>query len=82
MFKAKHSQLPHGLQILFIVNPRNSRREHDFKSIFARTTLKQQCISVTGVKLWNSQNKYLKSCTSMFVFKQAYKKKLLDNYKK
>lgn len=45
-----------------------NRRQCHFKIVYACTTLKQKCVSVYGVKLWNSLNTELKCC-----------KKILEN---
>lgn len=42
------------------------RKKIPFKHQFARTTLKQICISVVGVKLWNSLQIDLKGCVNIF----------------
>ena len=82
VFRAKYRELPKQLQKLFEFSSEDEdhRRRHDFKHLFARTTLKQMCISVTGIKLWNAQNKELKSCTTMFQFKKGFKRGKMINY--
>ena len=75
MFKAKNRVLPGNLQKLFVFTSEdeNHRRRFDFKHQVARTTLKQMCISVVGVKIWNSQLQDLKGCTDIYRFKKMYK---------
>lgn len=43
----------------------NGRKVH-FKHWFAKTTLKQSCISVYGLKLWNSLKKEMKMSVNVF----------------
>lgn len=82
VFRAKNRSLPIQLQTLFEFSSENEdhRRRYDFKHLFARTTLKQMCTSVTGIKVWNSQNQELKSCTTVFQFKKIFKKEKMLNY--
>ncbi len=71
MFKAKNRVLPENLLKLFVFTSEdgNHRRRFDFKHQVARTTLKQMCISVVGVKIWNSQQlQDLKGCTDTYRF--------------
>ena len=42
--------------------------------------LKSMCISVTGVKLWNSFDNSLISCKNVHHFKKCYTNRLLNNY--
>ena len=81
VYKAKHCLLPHGLQTLFTVNSETSRRNNDFKQPFAGNTLKQMCVSVSGVKRWNSLENDLKCCSNILQFKYKYKQKILNLYK-
>ena len=55
---------------MFTSEDENHRRRFDFKYQVARTTLKQMCISVVGVKIWNSQLQDLKGCTDIHRFKK------------
>ena len=82
MFKAKNRSLPEHLQNLFKLEQGGNRLKLDFKHSFARLSLKQMCIFVAGVKLWHSQSKELKSCTSMSQFKKMFKKDEISFYKK
>ena len=44
----------------------------------AHTNLKQMCISVAGVKLWNSQHNDLKGCSDISLFKKCIRRKQFD----
>ena len=55
MFRARNNTLPGNLQKLFCDRDGRCglRGELDFRTQYARLTLKRMCISVRGVKLWN-----------------------------
>ena len=82
MFKVKGRTMPDNIQNLFAFSSENKdhRRKFDFKHPFGRTTLKQMCISVCGVKLWNSLTIDLKACTNINQFKRMYKNKIIRKY--
>ena len=83
MFKAKSRTLPENIQDFFVFTAGNyeHRRKYDFKHPYARTTMKQMCISVCSVTLWNSLNHDLKACANIHQFKKMYKEKKSDNMK-
>ena len=57
MFKAYHSQLPINMQNNFElshVGQYSLRNRNKFKIRFVRTTLKHNCLSIYGVKLFHS----------------------------
>ena len=67
MYKVKHNSLPSGMQAFFQINYVNkyfTRQIDKFCVTFARTTLKAKCVSVYGVKLWNSLDVNLRKCSS------------------
>ena len=71
------------MQILFNVEEKayDTRGNHNFRQIWVRTNLKSMCISVYGVKLWNSfQNKF-KVCESEKGFKNMLKSEMIGTYK-
>ena len=45
-----------------------------------RTNLKAMCLSVHGVKLWNTLPDDIKNCTSVNIFKKMYQKHFLSHY--
>ena len=57
-----------------------SRHKCKFKQIYVRTNLKHMCISVTGVKLWNTLDSSLISCKKFHHFKKCYTDRLLNSY--
>ena len=82
MFKAYRYILPMNVQKLFRIHDSrySSRYKCKFKQIYIRTNLKSMCISVTGVKLWNSFDNSLISCKNVHHFKKCYTNRLLNNY--
>lgn len=52
-----------------------------FSTSMHRTTLKQMCASVVGVKLWNSLQNDLKGCINVFHLKKMYKERIIRQYK-
>ena len=83
MYKANKKMLPLNIQRLFSVDEvtyYNTRQLKNMKQVYIRTTLKSKCISICGVKLWNSLKMDLRNSTSLPRFKKEYKKSLLQNY--
>ena len=82
MFKAYRYILPMNVQKLFKIHESqySSRHKCKFKQIYVRTNLKSMCISVTGVKLWNSLDNSLISCINVHHFKKCYTNRLLNGY--
>ena len=48
--------------------------------MYVRTNWKSMCISVTGVKLWNTLDNSLISCKDVHHFKKCYIDRLLISY--
>ena len=82
MYKARNNQLPGNIQKMFSDREGgyNLRGENDFKTQVSRTTLKCFCITIYGVKLWNSMNEDIKLCTSKNRFKKRYKQLIFKGY--
>lgn len=80
LFKARHKMLPEKIQHLYQLEKEFSRRRYNFKHQFARTTIKQMCPSVMGVKVWNSLHDNLKSCSNIGQFKYKYKQSIFSQY--
>ena len=51
-----------------------------FRTTAVRTNAKGRCISVIGVKLWNSLDNELKLANSIKTYKKLYKAKVIDTY--
>ena len=65
MHRAFHMKLPHNLQKLFLFERPDyavvTRQSGSFRQTYAHTTKKQQCVSVTGIKLRNCIENYIKN---------------------
>uniref|UniRef100_A0A3Q3EDH9 Reverse transcriptase domain-containing protein n=1 Tax=Labrus bergylta TaxID=56723 RepID=A0A3Q3EDH9_9LABR len=83
MFKARNKLLPGNIHELFFDREGgyNLREKLNFKMLAVRTTLKSQCISIGGVKLWNGMNTELKHCPNMIQFKNMYKAMIFKRYR-
>ena len=78
MYKAHKKLLPNNLQLLISLDSTRGHitrqgNSNTFKQVFARTTLKSQCISVQGIKLWNSLENSIKCAKNIFMFRKLYK---------
>ncbi len=80
MQRAKSTVLSEHVQKWFAFSAEDSKGTLDFKHQYARTTLKQMCTSDAGVRLWNSVQHELKSCTNIFQFKKIYKERVNRQY--
>ena len=45
-----------------------------------RTTKKQHCVSVTGIKLWNCSENYIKNSKTIQAYKTKFKCVLIPSY--
>ena len=63
MFKAYHNELPGSLQKMFNLHVQkyDTRHKYTFSVHRAHTNIKSMCISIYGVKLWNSLHTNLNS---------------------
>ena len=84
MYKARYNNLPGNIQKMFFDREGgyNLRGELNVKTLYARTTLKSFCISICGVKLWNSRpiEVETKQCSNIHKFKTRYKKCIIMRY--
>lgn len=80
MLKANYKKLPTNLQTMFNTIENEGRRKGHFKQQFARTTLRQMCTSVVGVKLWNSTYNNVKDCKNIYQLKRTYKDRKMKLY--
>lgn len=82
MYKAHNNLLCRSTQRLF--ETRESRYDLRgtgfFKKTKTRTNIKQRCVSVRGVNLWNSCDDELKMCSSLSSFKNMYKTRAIRKY--
>ena len=75
MFNLFHGILPIRLQRRFsnYSSVHSKRQKQLFVMVQVRTNLKAMCISVYGVKLWNTLPDEIKNCTSVNIFKKCFK---------
>ena len=77
MYKAFHQLLPCNLQKYLTIKSNlygiETKQKNMFYQSYVRTTKKQHCISVAGVKLWNSINNNLRNSYSVLMFKKNIK---------
>jgi hypothetical protein len=84
IYNANKRLLPNNLQALFKISSdsnHDTRQSNNIRQVFARTTLKSQCISIHGIKLWNSLDNNIKCAKNIHKFQQMYKKKIFKLYK-
>ena len=76
MFNIFHGTLPIQLQMRFTKysSVYSTRQTKSFVMVQVRTNLKAMCLSVHGVKLWNTLPDDIKNCTSVNIFKKMYQK--------
>ena len=83
LYKAKHNLLPGKIQKMFGEREGgyNLRGRGKLKQPFARTTLKSMCISVCGVKLWNSLPEDIKDSKNVAHLKTMFKNNIFEKYR-
>ena len=54
---------------------RETRQSKNVRQVFARTTLKVQCVSIFGITLWNSLDRNIQRAKTVFIFQKMYKSK-------
>ena len=77
MYKAKNCLLPKNVQNLFTSSSDChyiTRQKCNFKHKFVRTKSKSMCISVYGIKLWNSLSSEIQNSKNIKTFKFLLKK--------
>lgn len=76
LYKAYYKKLPENLQKLFTTRERvhNLRGSAQFVLPKVRTTRKSFCMSVCGIKLWNSLDESIKHSRNVHRFKVMFKK--------
>ena len=76
IFNLFHGTLPIHWQnrVTRYSTTRSTRCSNTFVMVQARTNIKAMCLSVHGVKLWNSLSTNLRDCNSVIIFKKNLKK--------
>ena len=83
MYKVREFSLPDNLQMFFKIKASHNvttRQDGKFYVIYARTTLKSNCISIYGVKLWNKLGDDLRNLKPLNKFKLHLKTNFLNSY--
>ncbi|KAF7644103.1 hypothetical protein LDENG_00227820, partial [Lucifuga dentata] len=82
MYKVHNYLLPRNVQSILQKREScyNLKGSHMFKKIKVRTDLKNRCISVKGVNLWNKLEVDLKTGKTMAKFKKMFKLNVLKRY--
>ena len=84
VFKANNSMLSPNLQNLFIksnnVHSHFTRSSNNFHQKYVKTSLKSFCISVNGIKCWNSLPTKLRCCSRIREFRNVFKSMCFDEY--
>ena len=82
MYKAHLESLPNNLQNRF--SKRKSRYELKGTEVFTKprflSAVKEKCVTIKGVSLWNSLDCRIKTSTSIYVFKKCVKLSMLQKY--
>ena len=75
MFNLFHGTLPIQLQRRFTKysSVHSTRQNKSFVMVQVRTNIKAMCLSVYGVKLWNTLPDDIKNCTSVKILKKCLK---------
>ena len=84
MYKARNKLLPINIQELFDSKEKlvyNLRGCNKFLIKHARIKTKSMCVSVIGLKIWNSLESSIVSAKSLCHFKKLYKKIIFSEYK-
>ena len=83
MFKVFNQQLPPKLLSMFQVNHNdhyNLRKKQHFILKQIRTKQKEMCLSIQGIKLWDSIPDDIKNSRTVDIFKLRYKYFLINQY--
>ena len=83
MFKVRNKTLPGNILEMFREREGgyNLRWELNLKQASAQTKRKAMCISVCGVKIWNSLTEEIKRSKNLFQFKTRLKVNILAKYR-
>ena len=85
MYSAYQGKLPDNLQSKFTLSnddqKYNLRSKIKFKIRYVRTTKSQHCLSVIGVKMFNSLPNLIASLPNIHLFKKHLKNYILEQYR-
>ena len=84
-YKFKNNYLPSVCDSLLSINIRsnndmsyNLRAVNEFTIPFARTSIRERCITIRGAKIWSSLDEDIKNSLSISIFKEKLAKLLID----
>ena len=82
MFNLFHGTLPIQLQRRFTKysSVHSTRQNKSFVMVQVRTNINAMCLSVYGLKLWNTLPDDIKNCTSVKILKKCLKNHFLSHY--
>ena len=83
MYRVSNKSLPANISEMFTERGTTVLRlrwENNFRLPIIKTTRKSMCLSVTGVKIWNSLPKVVKQSINIMQFKKRLKSCILDEY--
>ena len=75
-----HIHLQNRFTIILYSTTRSTRRINTFVMAQAIANIGAICLSVCGVKLWNSVSNNLRDCNSVIIFKNNLKKYFISIY--
>ena len=84
IFRALNSLLPRSLTMLLDINVNNAVNTRSYGKLshkYTRTSLKSRCISIIGIKYYNSLSKNITASNHLLEFKNKIKSSILDSYK-
>ena len=82
MYKARNNELPNKLQSIFNMKAGNkyeTRKCQNFNVKICKTKIASVGRSITGVRLWNALNRYIKRCKSLIKFQAMLKSLYISN---
>ena len=83
MYRVKFGLVPKNIISLFDVGEDNryeTRQRGNFVGLYIRTTMRDMCLSVVGVRLWNNLSVNQTNCRSVYNFKKMLKSIIIDRY--
>jgi hypothetical protein len=84
MYKVNNNLMPRNVQSIFNIHGLDDyyslRSQGNFKTCYARTTLRSQSIAISGVIIYNNIPKNIREKRSVSSFKLSYKLFMLDKY--
>src|SRR5438034_7525620 len=87
VYKFKNNYLPSVCDSLLSINIRSNidklydlRCVNEFTIPFARTSIRERCITIRGAKIWSSLDEDIKNSSSISIFKEKLAKMHINEY--